>query len=87
MPEGLRGSIRSAVNLTTRTVNLLQPMQTQLSFRKGSLVRFLQLKEKVTKIRGDGQLAGRNRVSPGYFHSKLIRRVISKCHLNFGFKM
>lgn len=87
MPEMLRGSIRSAVNLTTRTVNLLQPTQLQPSLRKGPLVGLLQLKEKVRKIRGDGQSVGRNRVSPGYSHGELIRRAIAKCHLNFGFKI
>jgi len=83
----LGGSIGSAVNLTTRTVNLSQPTQPQSSFRKGSLVGLLQLKEKVRKIRSHGQSVGRNRVLPGYSHSELIRRVTAKCHLNFGFKM
>lgn len=52
------------MNLTAHTVNFLQPAQPHPLFRKGSLLELLQLKEKVRKIRGEGQSAGRNRVPP-----------------------
>jgi len=61
---------RITVDLATHTVNILQPVQPQPLFQKGSPVELL--KKKLQVIRSDGQLAGRNRVPLRFSHWDLV---------------